>query len=104
MHGVRQLGPREVFASAPGGSDSIVSAPFALPIILLGIQSQLGVHEAQPATNRALATAHTRTIGIMFTTVSPVAPRLPACPDHTGRPLTAQPEFNQTIRTAIAGL
>src|SRR5947199_885394 len=77
MQGVRQLGPREVFASAPGGSDSIVSDTLAPPMMLLGRKSQLGVHDAQPATNRALATAHTRTIGIMFTTVSPVAPGCP---------------------------
>src|SRR2546423_14936229 len=104
MHGVRQLGPMEVFASAPGGSDSMVSDTFALPMMLLGRKSQLGVHEAQPATNRALATAHTRTIGIIFKTASPLAPRLPARADHTGLAFPVQPEFKPISRCAIAGI
>src|SRR3954469_1144448 len=102
MHGVRQLGPKDVFASAPGGSDSMVSEKLAPPVRLPGTQSQLGVHEAQPATNRALATAHTRTIGIIFKTASPFAPRLPARADHTGLAFPVQPEFKPISRCAIA--
>ena len=44
---MRQLGPMEVFASAPGGSDSIVSETLAPPDRLLGRKSQLGVQDAQ---------------------------------------------------------
>jgi hypothetical protein len=104
MQGVRQLGPIEVFASAPGGSDSIVSETFALPDRLLGIHSQLGVHELQPASKRALATAHTRTKGVIFETASPGRPRLPTGANHTGPALAAQPEFNLINQSALTGL
>ena len=49
MQGVRQLGPSEVLASAPGGSDSIVSETLAPLVMLLGRKFQLGVPDAQPA-------------------------------------------------------
>src|SRR3954451_10840026 len=68
MHGVRQAAPSEVLASAPGGSDSIVSETFAPLERLLGMKSQLGVQELQPAASRALATAHTRTKGVIAVT------------------------------------
>src|SRR3954452_12206542 len=61
MHGVRQLSPSEVFASAPGGSDSIVSETLAARIDMLGTQSQLGIELEHPATIRTPATALTRT-------------------------------------------
>src|SRR3954466_16150275 len=77
MHGVRQLGPNEVLASAPGGSDSIVSETFGVPERLLGRKSQLGVQDAQPATDKALASAHTRTTGVILE-LRPRSPRLPA--------------------------
>src|SRR5205085_6140721 len=99
MQGVRQLGPMEVFASAPGGSDSIVSETLAPPE-RLGRKSQLGAQDAQPAIERALATAHTRTRSLMLPTESPVALKL----DHRGLAFPAQPEFNQISRSAIAGL
>src|ERR1041384_1695628 len=83
MQGVRQLGPSEVFASAPGGSDSIVNETFAPPERpgTLGIQSQLGVQEAQPARQSALAMAHTRTTGV----ISKLRPRSPRLPGRTIR-------------------
>jgi hypothetical protein len=59
MHGVRQLAPVEVRASAPGGSDSMVSETFALRE-KLGMKSQLGAQLAHPAVNSAPAMAHTR--------------------------------------------
>src|SRR5947209_13618931 len=77
MQGVRQLGPSEVLASAPGGSDSIVSETLAPPE-KLGTQSQLGVQEAQPATSRAQPMPHTRTTGIIVN-LRPRPPRLPTC-------------------------
>jgi hypothetical protein len=60
MQGVRQLAPFEVLASAPGGSDSMVSETFA-PLDrpgMLGIQSQLQL--AQPPSRRAPDKAQTR--------------------------------------------
>jgi len=49
MHGVRQLAPSEVFAAAPGGSDSIVreTAGPRENDPMLGTQSQLGVQLEQ---------------------------------------------------------
>src|SRR5437773_11922335 len=104
MHGVRQLGPMEVLASAPGGSDSMVSDTLAGPRRPLGRKSQLGVHDAQPATDRVPTSAHTRIKGIMLKSASPVAPRLPTRPDHTGAAFAAQPTFPQFGRCGIAGL
>src|SRR5262245_45689144 len=78
MQGVRQLAPSEVLASAPGGSDSMVSETFAL-LDMLGMKSQLGVQLPQPASASALATTHTRTIGVITT----------ASPADTGRPPAA---------------
>src|SRR5262245_24525074 len=73
MQGVRQLAPSEVFASAPGGSDSMVSETFAaLP--MLGTQSQLGVQLEQPASMNAPATAPTRTRPGIRTITSPASP------------------------------
>src|SRR5688572_2376272 len=69
MQGVRQLAPRDVCASAPGGSDSIVSETLGPPpppsdqLGMLGIQ----LPPPQPETRRAPATAHTRTIGVIAT-------------------------------------
>src|SRR5690348_12899410 len=91
MHGVRQLAPSEVFASAPGGSDSIVSETLAPrendP--MLGTQSQLGVQLEQPASSSAPATALARnddpaSVGIR-TTSSPAIPRPHADVDITAR-------------------
>src|SRR5689334_19454603 len=76
MQGVRQLAPSEVFASAPGGSDSIVSETLG-PLEnddMLGTQSQLGVQLEQPASNNAPATAPTRTSIGMRKTTSPARP------------------------------
>src|SRR5260370_5927714 len=63
MQGVRQLGPSEVLASAPGGSDSMVSETLVPPptLDMLGRKSQLGVHDEQPATDSAPTRAPTRT-------------------------------------------
>src|ERR1043165_2892490 len=60
MQGVRQLAPVEVFASAPGGSDSMVSETFAPLDIpgMLGIQSQF--QPAQPPSTRTPDKAQTR--------------------------------------------
>ena len=58
MQGVRHAGPIEVRASAPGGSDSIVSdtsAPREPP------RSKLGIIDAQPASSVAPAMTLTRT-------------------------------------------
>src|ERR1041384_7994304 len=66
MQGVRHDGPSDVVASAPGGSDSIVSETFGPLVRLLGIKLQLlGAQEPQPAVSKALATAHTRTNGVI---------------------------------------
>jgi hypothetical protein len=63
MQGVRQDGPSEVRASAPGGSDSIVSDTFA-PVEKVEPSDpkfQLGIHAVlQPVSIAALATALTR--------------------------------------------
>jgi hypothetical protein len=90
MQGVRQLAPSEVLASAPGGSDSIVSETFA-PLErpdMLGMKSKLGP-ELQPVSNNALATAHTRTTGVI-TTASPTDPRPSPRRNHTSPPFPAQ--------------
>src|ERR1051325_386345 len=77
MHGVRHVGPSEVLASAPGGSDSMVSETLAPLVRLLGMKFQLvGAQEPQPAASRALATAHTRTKGLIaLPSPRPRAPR-----------------------------
>src|ERR1044072_711856 len=61
MQGVRQLAPVEVLASAPGGSDSMVSETLApLDMLgMLGIQSQF--QPAQPPSKRTPDRALTRT-------------------------------------------
>src|SRR5882724_1843581 len=94
MQGVRQLAPSEVFASAPGGSDSIVSETFAalLNDDMLGTQFQLGIQLEQPATISAPATALTRTSIGMRTTMSPAIPR-PNALELTGRPRPLQPSL-----------
>src|ERR1043165_4797897 len=75
MQGVRQVAPVEGLASAPGGSDSMVSDTLAPPPIdMLGIQSQL--QPAQPPSRRTPHKALTRTsIDIML-------PRPPAAVRH----------------------
>src|SRR5436305_15054598 len=73
MQGVRHAGPREVRASAPGGSDSIVSETFAPLVRLLGRKSRLGVQDPQPAASKALPMAQTRTTGVML--LRPPSPR-----------------------------
>src|SRR5262245_24229769 len=65
MQGVRQAAPSDVRASAPGGSDSIVSETLGPLVRLLGRKSQLGVQELQPAASKTLATADTRTKGVI---------------------------------------
>src|ERR1700752_111659 len=69
MHGVRQAVGRDVCASAPGGSDSIVSETLAPLVMLLGRKFQLGVREVQLAASKALAMAQTRTKGVICTYV-----------------------------------
>src|ERR1041384_5075673 len=88
MQGVRHAGPSEVRASAPGGSDSIVSETLGPLVRVLGRKSQLGVQEAQPAASKALATAHRRNKGI---SVCP-SPRPRAVGDHKGRAAAVQPK------------
>src|SRR5262245_53326113 len=84
MQGVRQVGPSDVRASAPGGSDSIVSETLGPLVRPLGRKSQIGVQELQPAASKRLATAQTRTKGVMFT----LRPRAPAAgPYGEGQPL-----------------
>src|ERR1700738_4173372 len=70
MHGVRQPGPSEVLASAPGGSDSMVSETLLPPPRrgMLGRKSQLGVHDEQPATDNAPTRAPTRTRRVIVAT------------------------------------
>src|SRR5439155_5045574 len=90
MHGVRQAAPSEVLASAPGGSDSIVSETFAPLVRLLGMKFQLGVQELQPAASRALATAHTRTKGLIAL-ASPARPRAARTIGAGRRPCNQKP-------------
>jgi hypothetical protein len=89
MQGVRQLGPSEVLASAPGGSDSIVSETLAPLVMLLGRKFQLGVPDAQPETSKALVTAQTR-INSVIALYVPAPPRPRG--DHKGRAIGPQPE------------
>src|SRR5215211_4269599 len=100
MQGVRQLGPIEVLASAPGGSDSIVSETLLPPERLLGRKSQLGVHEPQPATDSVPASANTRTVtrGVIFKTASPDRPGC-RC-DHRAGAFAVQPHPREVTRVA----
>src|SRR5215470_10238439 len=81
MQGVRQAGPSDVRASAPGGSDSIVSETLAPLVMLLGRKFQLEV--LQPPASKAPPMAQTRTKDVMST----LRFRAPAFPrrDHKGR-------------------
>src|SRR3954453_12832786 len=87
MQGVRQPGPSEVLASAPGGSDSMVSETLVPPPRpgMLGMKSQLGVHAEQPPTDTAPTSAQTRSRGV----IAAVFPGL-ARPAATARTLRAR--------------
>ena len=59
--------PRGAFEQTPPGHAVMdqLNETFAPLLRLLGMKFQLGVQELQPAASRALATAHTRTKGVI---------------------------------------
>src|SRR5271166_3808753 len=73
--GVRQIGPVEAFASAPGGSDLASSIPLVGAVEKAPLKSRLGIMLPQPAAARQLPTTPTtRAARLMVPSPDPVGP------------------------------